>query len=207
MASWSEPSQNVDEYMAKLSSFARPIAEKLRALILDNASHLEEAIRWNSPSYKGKLLVCGFAAFQKHVSLTFWRGAELDDPMGYLSHGQGQTPMRTVKYTAMEQLNEKMVKAWLKQAVKLDESGEPVVRKSGEVAQRPIIVPEVLQKALMLKKNAAARKTFEGLSPSGRREYCEWIAGAKQEETVLRRLEKSLEKLKAGEGLNDTYRP
>ncbi len=207
MASWSEPSQNVEEYMAKLSSFARPIAEKLRTIITENAPHLEEAIRWNSPSYKGKLLVCGFAAFQKHVALTFWRGAELDDPMGFFSHGQGQTPMRTVKYTAMEQLNEKMVKAWLKQAVKLDESGEPVVRKPAEAAQRPIMVPEVLQKALLMKKNATARKTFESLAPNFRREYCEWIAGAKQEETIQRRLAKSLEKLKAGEGLNDTYRP
>jgi hypothetical protein len=207
MASWSEPAVNVNQYMAKLSTFASPIAERLRSLIIETAPHLEEAIRWNSPSYKGKLLVCGFAAFQKHVSLTFWRGAELDDPMGYLSHGQGQTPMRTAKYTSLDQLNEKMVKAWLKQAVKLDDAGEPVVRKPVAGAPKPLIVPEVLQKTLMLKKNASARKTFESLSASSRREYCEWIASAKQDETVLRRITKSLEKLKAGEGLNDTYRP
>lgn len=206
MASWSEPAQNVDEYMAKLSSFARPIVERLRSIIKETAPHLEEAIRWNSPSYKGKLLVCGFSAFQKHVLFTFWRGAELDDPMGYLIHGQGQTPMRSVKYTDMAQVNEKMIKAWLKQAVKLDQTGEPVVRKSG-ADQRPIHVPEAFQKALAMRKNAAARKTFEGLSPSCRREYCEWIAGAKQEETLQRRIAKSLEKLAAGEGLNDTYRP
>lgn len=96
------------------------MAELIRQVILSTAPHLEEAIRWNTPSYKGKLLVCGFAAFQKHVLLTFWRGSDLPDPKGLLAQGQGKTAMRTIKFTALEQIHEKTLRAWVKAAAALD---------------------------------------------------------------------------------------
>ncbi|MFZ4593056.1 MAG: DUF1801 domain-containing protein [Verrucomicrobiaceae bacterium] len=123
MASWNEPPVSVEAYVASLSAFARPMVETIRKVIISTAPDLEEAIRWNTPSYKGKLLVCGFAAFQKHVLLTFWRGAELPDPKGLLTQGQGKTAMRTVKFTSPDQVNEKVIKAWVKAAVALDRSG------------------------------------------------------------------------------------
>jgi hypothetical protein len=96
------------------------MAELIRQVILSTAPHLEEAIRWNTPSYKGKLLVCGFAAFQKHVLLTFWRGSDLPDPKGLLAQGQGKTAMRTIKFTALEQIHEKTLRTWVKTAAALD---------------------------------------------------------------------------------------
>ena len=40
---------------------------------------------------------------------------------------------------------------------------------------------------------------FEQLSYTNRKEYCAWIAGAKREETRLKRLEKAIAMLKQGE--------
>lgn len=120
MASWNEPPASVEDYIQSLSPHVRPMAELIRQLVLSTAPNLEEAIRWNTPSYKGKLLVCGFAAFQKHVLLTFWRGAELPDPKGLLAQGQGKTAMRTVKFTALEQIHEKTLRTWVKTAAALD---------------------------------------------------------------------------------------
>jgi uncharacterized protein YdeI (YjbR/CyaY-like superfamily) len=60
--------------------------------------------------------------------------------------------------------------------------------------------------AAALEADPAARRTFEGLSPSCQREYAEHIAAAKREETRLRRLERSLELLREGRGLHDRYR-
>lgn len=123
MASWNEPPASVEDYIKSLSAHARPMVEIIRKVIVSTAPDLEEAIRWNTPSYKGKLLVCGFAAFQKHVLLTFWRGSELPDPKGLLTQGQGKTAMRTVKFTSLEEVNEKVIKAWVQAAVALDRSG------------------------------------------------------------------------------------
>jgi uncharacterized protein YdeI (YjbR/CyaY-like superfamily) len=205
MASWTEPAATVEAYMKGLSGFAHPVVEKLRNIILSEAPQLEEAIRWNAPSYKGRLMVCSINAFQKHVSLIFARGAELPDPKGFLQQGQGRTAMRTAKYTDLSQVDEKMVRSWLKTAIKLDSTGGTVAVRPTET--RPeAIVPELLDKALKMKKHAKAKATFLGLTPSGRREYCEWIASAKQLETTQLRVQKSLEKLMDGEGLNDRYR-
>jgi hypothetical protein len=58
-----------------------------------------------------------------------------------------------------------------------------------------IVVPDELQRALA--KRPAVAKTFAALSVSHRREYVEWIAGAKKSETREARAEKSLEMIAA----------
>jgi hypothetical protein len=55
-----------------------------------------------------------------------------------------------------------------------------------------------VKKAAALKKNAKARKTFESFPPSHRREYVEWIAGAKREETRQRRIATAVEWMAEG---------
>lgn len=201
MACWSEPTVSVDAYISELSAFARPVVERLRKIITSVAPDLDEAIRWNAPSYKGKLLVCGFSAFQKHVALTFWQGASLPDPKGMLQNGQGKTAMRTVKYTAMDQIDDEMVRTWVATAAALDR-GDPIP-KPKTIRKLAPRVPDAL--AMALKRDAKARAVFAKMSTSHRREYCEWIAEAKQEATVQRRVEKALEKISQGEGLNDKY--
>ncbi len=61
---------------------------------------------------------------------------------------------------------------------------------------RTIQIPEELN-ALLL-KDKSAFSFFESLSFTNKREYVEWVAGAKKEETKARRLGTVLEKLVAG---------
>ena len=63
-----------------------------------------------------------------------------------------------------------------------------------DIEPRIVDVPADLQRALA--KNAAARKTFESLSYSHRREHAQWVAGAKKEETRARRVARVIEMLK-----------
>lgn len=65
-----------------------------------------------------------------------------------------------------------------------------------DTEERTIDVPEPLQKALTT--SAAAKKFFDSLSYTNRKEYCNWITSAKREETRTNRLQATLEKLKAG---------
>ena len=66
-----------------------------------------------------------------------------------------------------------------------------------DVAPRVVVAPPDLAKAL--KKSAKAREFFDGLSYTHRKEYVRWITEAKKEETRLRRVEKTVEMLLAGQ--------
>ncbi|MBO0709475.1 MAG: DUF1905 domain-containing protein [Candidatus Dormibacteraeota bacterium] len=64
--------------------------------------------------------------------------------------------------------------------------------------ERAVEIPPALQRAL--DANPEAREAFARLAPTHRREYARWVAEAKREETVQRRVETTLERiLDAGE--------
>jgi hypothetical protein len=71
-----------------------------------------------------------------------------------------------------------------------------VVELEPDTKPRDVTVPPELERALA--RDAAARKAFDSLSYTHRKEYARWIAEAKREETRSRRLGKAVEMLRAG---------
>ncbi len=193
-------SSQTDTWFQSLNDFAKPLCEKLRDIVHRAAPDLEEVMRWSVPCYKGKGLVCAIGAFKEHVNLHFFRGAELHDPRGLFLKDTDNAASRTIQFRTAVELQPAPLRDLIQRAVKLDASDSP----KPKVKRAEIPVPDALKKALA--KNKVARQNFEALAPSHRREYNEWIAGAKQEETIQRRVEKTLAKLTASEGLNDKYR-
>ena len=63
----------------------------------------------------------------------------------------------------------------------------------------PARLPSYIQVAL--RKNPAARRSYERLSPAHQRRYFAWIASAKRAETRLKRLEAAIHMLEKGEQL------
>jgi uncharacterized protein YdeI (YjbR/CyaY-like superfamily) len=63
-------------------------------------------------------------------------------------------------------------------------------------APRDVEVPADLAKAL--KSSATARKLFDTLAPSCRKEYVEWVCSAKRDETRRSRVEKAVAMLAEG---------
>jgi methylated-DNA-protein-cysteine methyltransferase-like protein len=61
---------------------------------------------------------------------------------------------------------------------------------------REVVVPASLARAL--RGNAAARKRFDALSFTHRKEYARWVGDAKKPETAARRVEKTLQMLEEG---------
>ena len=59
--------------------------------------------------------------------------------------------------------------------------------------------------AAALKKNKKANAAFEKFPPSHQREYIEWIAGAKADETRQRRLKQAIEWMAEGKWRNWKY--
>lgn len=192
----------IDAYIERAAPFAQPILSHLRALVGRTCPGAEETLKWGMPSfvYRGSILA-GMAAFKHHATFGFWQNR--------LVTGDG-TPEK--ERTAMGQFGKLTSLADLPDDARL---AEMVARAmdlidSGTKAPRPlkhprppVDMPDDLAAALKASPGAAA--TFEGFPPGQRREYVEWITGAKREETRRKRLETAIAQLGEGKRLNWKY--
>ena len=91
-----------------------------------------------------------------------------------------------------------MLAGYVRQAMKLNEEQvpSPSRAKKKTAARAELVVPPELARALG--RSRKARETFEAFSPSHRREYIQWIAEAKREETRERRVGTTIEWLGKG---------
>lgn len=190
----------VDDYVDDLDAF-RGGVEKLRALLLGLG--LEESIKWGAPAYShnGRLLI-GIAAFKNYFALWFHQGALLADEAGVLFNAQeGKTKaLRQWRFEAARDVKVRAVKAYVREAMQLEEEGKRIAPER----RRPVTVPPELRAALS--KSAPARKAFEALTLGRRREYADYVAEAKRDDTKQKRVAKILPMIRAGKGLNDRYR-
>ena len=190
----------IDAYIASSAEFARPILERLRGTVHEACPQVEETMKWGMPHFMYEGMLCSFASFKAHCAFGFWKGALLvGDNDGAAAEAMGQFG----RITKLSDLPPKKTLVDLvKRAMKLNEDGvkSPVRKKPPKPALK---VPDDLQAALA--KNRRARATFEGFSPSQQREYVEWVAGAKRDETRARRLATTMEWLAEGKPMNWKY--
>jgi uncharacterized protein YdeI (YjbR/CyaY-like superfamily) len=186
----------VDAYIAKSADFARPILERLRALVHAGCPNVEETMKWNSPHFMHHGMLCGMAAFQKHCAFGFWNSG-MNIPHNLEAMGQFG------RITALSDLPEDRVTLqYVREAARLNESGIKHPPRPKHV-KKAISMPADLRSAL--KKIPRARATFEGLSPSNRRDYLEWITEAKRADTRKKRLETAIAWMAEGKPKNWKY--
>lgn len=66
-------------------------------------------------------------------------------------------------------------------------------------AEKEWAMPAELEAALARKKNAKAKTAFSGLSPSHQKQFVMWVASAKKEATRVRRADKAVAMILAGD--------
>ncbi len=190
----SKRNPEVDAYIAAAAPFARPILKHLRKIVHSGCAEVEEKIKWGMPHFEYKGNLAGMAGFNAHCSFGFWKGALIfdpaianrDDAMGHFG-----------RITRLADLpNEKVLIGYVRKAVELNEAGVNLPRKPKPKGPRVLEVPKDL--AAALRKDAKARRTFENFSYSQRKEYVEWIAEAKREQTRQTRLTTAIEWLADG---------
>ena len=195
-----EKSQKLDAYYNSDHLFKEGIAQ-LRELALQSGA--EEDFKWSFPVYtlNGKN-VFGICKFKSYFGVWFFNGVFMKDPKHVLENAQeGKTKgMRHWKFNSLEELDEKGVFAYMLESLENREKGLEV--KAEKISK--ILVPEQLQTALT--QNKALQTSFEKFTPYKQKEFCEYIAEAKQEATKWRRLNKILPLIEKGMGLNDAYR-
>jgi uncharacterized protein YdeI (YjbR/CyaY-like superfamily) len=192
--------ERVDAYIARSAEFAKPILAHLREVVHSACPDVEETMKWSFPNFVYKGMFCSMASFKEHCSFGFWKESLV---LGARNAGAAEGMGSLGKITKLSDLPSKKVLAgYIKEAMKLNETGvkKPVAVKK---APREVTVPEELASAL--EKNAKARATFEGFSPSHKREYVEWINEAKTEATRERRVQTTIEWLAEGKPRNWKY--
>jgi uncharacterized protein YdeI (YjbR/CyaY-like superfamily) len=198
--------KKIDAYIVKSADFAIPILEHLRRLVHQACPDVEETIKWGMPFFDHNGPLCMMASFKQHAVFGFWKASLLNDPKKYLqarSTDGGSAMGHFGKLTSLKDLPpDKVIKDFIKQAVKVNEAGIKVPAKQNS-EKKEIEVPAYLMDAL--KRNRRALATFTGFSYSNKKDYVEWITEAKTEATREKRLETALEWMAEGKVRNWKY--
>lgn len=167
------------------------------------ATDLTEEVKWGAPcyTYKGKNVV-GIGAFKAYVGLWFHQGALLADKEKRLINAQdGKTKaLRQWRMHSAKEIKPATIKRYVKEAIKHVDDGKRI----SPARNKPLVVPNELTAAFV--KNKMIARKFAELTPGKQREYADYVAEAKRDETKLARIKKILPLIKAGGGLHDKYR-
>jgi uncharacterized protein YdeI (YjbR/CyaY-like superfamily) len=199
----------VDACIEKAAEFAQPVLRHLRGLVHKACPDVVEEMKWSRPFFlHGGVILCNISAFKEHCSFGFW-GAEIGKVLktdGVVQDG-GMGSLGRI--TSVKDLPaDKVMLRYIRQAAEFIDSGLGDNRIV--VARRVVKAPKAAVEApaefvAALKKNKEASKVFEAFSPSCKREYVEWIADAKREETRERRIAQAVEWIAEGKQRNWKY--
>jgi uncharacterized protein YdeI (YjbR/CyaY-like superfamily) len=188
----------VDGYIRKNKQWQAELNE-LRRIVLD--SPLVEEVKWRVPVYTldGKN-VAFMGSFKESCAFSFTKGVLLKDPKKILEMpGENTQSARVIRFKNVEHIleNEPALRALIKDAIKVEESGQKVAfKKTAEFA-----MPEEFQ--AKLDELPALKKAFAALTPGRQRAYLLHFSGAKQSATRASRVEKWMPQILKGKGIDD----
>jgi len=190
----------VDAYIAKSADFAKPILKHLREVVHAAVPDVQEEMKWSTPTFTYKGILCGMAAFKEHCVLGFWKGSLLKDAKGNTLERDSNELGRITSLADLP--SDALLTRYIQEAARLNEEGI-TVEKPNAKAKPELVVPSYFTAAL--KKNKKALKTFEDFSTSAKREYVEWLTEAKTDATRDKRLAQAVEWIAEGKQRNWKY--
>lgn len=173
--------------------------KRLRTIILDCG--LTEELKWGVPCYtfENKNIVL-IHVFKEYCAVLFFKGALLQDANGILvQQTENVQSARQIRFANGQEIAEKktILKAYIYEAIEVEKAGLKVaLKKSNE-----IIFPEEFQNKL--EKNSVLKTAFGALTPGRQRAYNLYFSAPKQSKTRESRIEKCMQQILAGKGLND----
>ncbi len=190
--------KSVDDYLQKAKQWKEEMTQ-LRTILL--SCNLDESIKWGQPCYSvnNKNLVI-IAPFKAHCDLGFFNGATLKDEKGILvKAGVNTQSSRQMRFVNVQEITKlkSVIKSYVKEAIENEKQG---IKSTSTENIEPIIVEEL---EAIFKKNAPLKKAFAALTPGRQRAYLIHFSGAKQAATRVTRIEKNIDAILAGRGIND----
>jgi uncharacterized protein YdeI (YjbR/CyaY-like superfamily) len=196
--------QKVDDYIGRAKPFAKPILRHLRTLVHRGCPGVGETIKWGFPHFEYSGILCSMAAFTKHCAFGFWKASVMPDPAKILTKHNKTAMGHLGKIQSLKDLpSDRVLLKYLREAARLNAERVPNTRARRRAPTPRPTTPPML--AAALRTNARARKTYEALSNSHRREYIEWIQEAKREDTRQQRLRQAVAWMANGKARNWMY--
>jgi uncharacterized protein YdeI (YjbR/CyaY-like superfamily) len=189
----------IDQYIENLPSFSNEICSTLRTIIHKTDVTIIEDWKWNIPIFHTNKMICGFAAFKNHVSLTFFNGVEMSDQHHLFSFDCNAQKTRTIKFEVNSKINKAHLLDYFKESFFMKESN---IKKKSEIKE--IEIPELLK--IALEKNKVAKTNFENMAFTYKKEYALHISNAKREATKISRLEKVISYLEQNIKMHEQYK-
>lgn len=171
----------------------------LRELALDTS--LTEELKWGHPCYtlngKNVFLIHGF---NEYCALLFHKGALLkDDHQLLVQQTANVQSARQIRFRSLKEIKDlaPVIRGYMQQAIAVEQIGKKVpLKRTSEFA-----MPAEFARAL--KQMPELKKAFDALTPGRQRGYLLHFAGAKQAKTREARIEKNVDRILAGKGLDD----
>ncbi len=188
----------VDWFFDKATKWQKEY-EKLRTIVLDCG--LTEELKWGNPCYtfenRNIVLIHGF---KEYCALLLFKGALLADVNNILiQQTENVQSARQIRFTDIKEIadRERMLKEYIYEAIEVEKAGLKVnLKKTSEFK-----IPEEFQKKL--NKIPALKMAFETLTPGRQRAYLFYFSQPKLSKTREARVEKNMQQILAGKGLDD----
>jgi uncharacterized protein YdeI (YjbR/CyaY-like superfamily) len=194
----SKMNPKVDQYLSKAKKWQQEF-EKLRMIIL--GCPLTEELKWGAPCYtfqKGNIVL--IHGFKEYCALLFFKGALLKDANGILiKQTENVQAGRQIRFTNVREIveMETILKAYIYEAIEVEKAGLKVnFKKTTEFT-----IPEEFQ--TKLDKILALKTAFDALTPGRQRAYILYFSAPKQSKTREARIEKCMQQILNGQGLDD----
>ena len=188
----------VDWYFNKAEKWQEEI-KKLRMIILD--CQLTEELKWGVPCYTfQKSNIVLIHVFKEYCAILFVKGALLKDANGILiTQTENVQAARQIRFTNVQEIveMESILKTYIYEAIEVEKAGLKVnYKKATEFS-----IPDEFQNKL--DENPALETAFYALTPGRQRAYLLYFSAPKQSKTRESRVEKYIQQILNGKGLND----
>src|SRR5947199_6037821 len=188
----------VDGYLRKAKKWQKEF-EKLRTIVLDCG--LTEELKWGCPCYTfQKSNIVLIHGFKEYCALLFFKGALLNDANGILiQQTENVQAARQIRFTNIREIvkMKPILKAYIHEAIEVEKAGLKVKYKKTSEFQ----IPEEFQNKL--DEIPALKTAFKALTPGRQRAYLFYFSQPKQSKTRESRVEKCMQQILNGKGLND----
>jgi len=173
--------------------------QKLREILL--GCELEEELKWGVPCYTFQnvniVLIHGF---KKYCALLFHKGVLLKDADNILiQQTENVQSARQIRFTNVQEITDQasILRTYIAETVEVEKSGLKVAFKKPAEFN---IAEEFQNKLHDLPQ---LKEAFNLLTPGRQRAYLLYFSAPKQSKTRVSRVEKCIEKIFAGKGLDD----
>lgn len=188
----------VDFFFNKAEKWQEEYA-KLRMVVLDCG--LTEEVKWGVPCYTFQasniVLIHGF---KDYCALLFHKGVLLKDPDGILiQQTENVQSARQIRFTSVQEIikMELILKAYIYEAIDVEKAGLKVNFKKSTEFTMP---EEFINK---LEEVPGLQDAFDALTPGRQRAYILYFSAPKQAKTRASRIEKYMQQILNGKGLDD----